>query len=171
MSAYHAATGCGLRTAAVVNFRGRYTNEVDSSDARDYLDACAAQEVISINPWISQWIFDKAILAVLSDKRFISNLNAEQVEFVARHIPWTRVVRGGITTDSEQRQIELIDYIRGSCPREWCSFRLGRRATRFSRPSPCRARIGPHALAALLRAPKIQLRSDSPHAFCATRAP
>ncbi|ESW76201.1 hypothetical protein X772_32385 [Mesorhizobium sp. LSJC280B00] len=85
----------------------------EASDARDYLDACAAQEVISINPWISQWILsDKAILAVLSDKWFISNLNAEQVEFVARHIPWTRVVRGGITTDSEQCQIELIDYIR-----------------------------------------------------------
>lgn len=106
VSAYRDATGCELRTAAVVNFRGRYTNEVDwivsglrdagakaalldvsemkrtprglvgpdgelielvynKRDVReiiggkksgDYLDACAAQEVVSINPWISQWI-------------------------------------------------------------------------------------------------------------------
>ncbi|MER8714281.1 hypothetical protein [Mesorhizobium sp. M1295] len=163
MSAYYSATGSRLRTAAVVNFRGRYMNEVDlivnglryagskaetfdasvmkrthrgligpdgdlielvynkldprdliaTSDARDYLDACAAQEVVSINPWISQWILaDKAILAVLSDDQFSSNFNAEQIELIARHIPWTRLVGEGVTTDPERRRIELIGYIR-----------------------------------------------------------
>ncbi|WP_139032267.1 glutathionylspermidine synthase family protein [Mesorhizobium amorphae] len=163
VSAYHAETGSELRTAAVVNFRGRYTNEVewivsglrDASveaallditemkrtprglvgpsgeiidlvynkldvrdifkyrESGDYLDACAAQEVVSINPWISQWILsDKAILAVLSDDRFVSNFNAEQVELIARHIPWTRLVRAGVTTNPERRRIELIGYIR-----------------------------------------------------------
>lgn len=163
VSSYHAATGCELKTAAVVNFRGRYTNEVDwivsglrdagvkaellditamkrtprglvgpdgelielvynkldvreiikYEESREYLDACAVQEVVSINPWISQWILsDKAILAVLSDDRFSSNFNAEQVELIARHIPWTRLVRPGVTTNPERRRIELIGYIR-----------------------------------------------------------
>ncbi|MBM2716024.1 glutathionylspermidine synthase family protein [Mesorhizobium caraganae] len=163
VSGYYAATGSELRTAAVVNFRGRYTNEVDwmvnglrdagvkavllgasemkrtprglvgpdgelielvynkldprdfieDNEAGDYLDACAAQEVVSINPWISQWVLsDKAILAVLSDDRYSSNFNAEQIELIARHVPWTRLVREGVTTDPEQRRIELIGYIR-----------------------------------------------------------
>ncbi|TIL21981.1 MAG: hypothetical protein E5Y88_30395 [Mesorhizobium sp.] len=163
VSAYRAATGCELRTAAVINFRGRYTNEVDwivnglrdagakaalldvsettrtprglvgpdgelielvynkidvreiigAKESGDYLDACAAQEVVSINPWISQWILsDKAILAVLSDDRFSSSFSAEQIELIARHIPWTRVVRPGVTIGPERRRIELIGYIR-----------------------------------------------------------
>ncbi|MBP2238956.1 diaminobutyrate-2-oxoglutarate transaminase [Sinorhizobium kostiense] len=163
VSAYRAVTGTELRTAAVVNYRGRYANEVDwivrglrhagaraalvdvrsikrtprglvgpdgevleliysKLDARDfiearehddYLDACAAQDVVSINPWISQWVLaDKAILAVLSDDRYSSNFTAEQIELIARHVPWTRVVRPGATTDPERHRIELIGYIR-----------------------------------------------------------
>ncbi|MER8415262.1 hypothetical protein [Mesorhizobium sp. M1342] len=163
VSAYSSATGAELRTAAVVNFRGRYTNEVDwivnglrdagvkaalldasamkrtprglvgpdgdlielvynkldprdlieATEPKDYLDACAAQEVVSINPWISQWILsDKAILALLSDDRFSSHFNAEQIALIARHIPWTRLVRSGVTTDPERRQTDLISYIR-----------------------------------------------------------
>lgn len=163
MSTYYAATGSELKSAAAVNFRGRYTNEVDwivnglrdlgvnaalldasatkrtpcglagpegqliqlvynkvdprdiieAGELRDYLDACTAQEVVSINPWISQWILcDKAILAVLSDDQFSSNFNAEQIELIARHIPWTRLVRDVVTTDQERRRIELISYIR-----------------------------------------------------------
>ncbi|MER9618760.1 hypothetical protein [Mesorhizobium sp. M0207] len=163
VSAYYAAAGSELKTAAVVNFRGRYTNEVDwivnglsdagvkatlldvsamkrtprglvgpdgelielvynkldprdlidAKESSDYLEACAAEEVVSINPWISQWVLsDKAILAVLSDDRFSSNFDAEQIEFIARHVPWTRFVKAGVTTDPERRRIELIGYIR-----------------------------------------------------------
>ncbi|OBQ95833.1 MULTISPECIES: glutathionylspermidine synthase family protein [Mesorhizobium] len=163
VSAYRAATARELKTAAVVNFRGRYKNEVDwivkglrdigvkatlldisamkrtsrglvgsdgelielvynkldvrdvieAVECKDYLDACATQEVVSINPWIAEWILsDKAILAVLSDDRFSSNFNAEQIEFIEHHIPWTRLVRAGVTTDPEGHRIELIRYIR-----------------------------------------------------------
>lgn len=162
-SAYQAATGSELRTAAVANFCGRFTNEVewivkalsdvgvksslldvsamkrtphglvgpdgqrielvynkldvrdmiDAVECRDYLESCAAQDVISINPWISQWILsDKAILAVLTDDRFSSSFDAEQTQFILHHIPWTRLVRPGVTTDPKKRRIELIDYIR-----------------------------------------------------------
>lgn len=163
LSAYRAATGRELQTAAVVNFHGRYTNEVDwivnglrdlgakaelldvsevnrtsrgisgpdgciielvynkldprdiidDNETCDYLAACAAQEVVSINPWISQCILsDKATLAVLSDHQFSANFNSEQIELIARHIPWTRFVRAGVVTDPERRRIELINYIR-----------------------------------------------------------
>lgn len=167
MSAYRAATGAELRAAAVVNFRGRFTNEVDwivsglrnvgvkaealdvremkrtlrglvgpdgeqielvynkldvrdiaeAKEVSDFLEACASQEVVSINPWVSQWVLsDKAILAVLSDDRFRSNFTAEQIELIARHIPWTRLVRAGVTTDPESRRVELIGYIRENKP-------------------------------------------------------
>lgn len=162
-SAYRAETGCELRTAAVVNFKGRFTNEVDwivkglretgvqatlldvcalkrtsrglvgpdgerieltynkldvrdmmsANECREYLEACAAHEVVSINPWISQWILsDKAILALLSDKRFGSNFTSRQLALVARHVPWTRLIRPGTTTDPEGKQVDLIDYLR-----------------------------------------------------------
>lgn len=167
VSAYYSAAGGELKNAAVVNFRGRYTNEVDwilnglrdagvkatlldvstmkltprglvgpdgelielvynkldprdvieSRESADYLLACAAQDVVSINPWISQCVLaDKAILALLSDDRFISNFNAEQIELITRHIPWTRLVREGVTTDPKRRRIELISYIRKNKP-------------------------------------------------------
>ncbi|WP_156949354.1 hypothetical protein [Mesorhizobium sp. WSM1293] len=163
LSTYYAAAGSELKTAAVVNFCGRYTNEVDwivsglrdtgvnatlldvsairrtarglvgpdgavielvynkldprdfidAEEPRDYLDACAGGEVVSVNPWISQWVLsDKTILAVLSDNQFSSDFNAEQLEFISRHIPWTRFVKAGVTTDPERRRIELISYIR-----------------------------------------------------------
>lgn len=163
VSAYRAATGRELGTAAVVNFRGRYTNEVDlivsgltdagikavlldvseltktsrglagpdgdiielvynkldvrevinSTECRTYLSSCASNEVVSINPWISQCVLsDKAILAVLSDDRFSSSFSAEQIDFISHHIPWTRLVRAGATTDPQRRRIDLIDYIR-----------------------------------------------------------
>ncbi|MER8861887.1 glutathionylspermidine synthase family protein [Mesorhizobium sp. M0757] len=162
VSAYYAAAGKELKTAAVVNFRGRYANEVDfimnglrdagvkatlldvstmkltphglfgkddevielvynkldprdvvdSSEAYDYLRACADQKLVAINPWISQCVLsDKAILALLSDDRFSSNFNAEQIELIARHIPWTRLVREEVTTDPKRRRIELVSYI------------------------------------------------------------
>ncbi|MGY3387435.1 hypothetical protein ACVWW6_000026 [Bradyrhizobium sp. USDA 3311] len=163
MLAHREETGRDLRTAAIANFRGRFTNEtdwiekrlrdvgveavlldlseirrtsrglaapdgqlidlvynkldvrdvIDSVECNDYLEACAAQEVVTINPWICQWILsDKAILAVLTDDRYSSHFDSEQMKLIARHIPWTRLVRAGITTDIERRRIELIGYIR-----------------------------------------------------------
>ncbi|MES0076891.1 hypothetical protein [Mesorhizobium sp. M0058] len=163
VSSYRVATGRELRTAAVVNFRGRYTNEVDwivndlklagvkaellditamkrtprglvgpdgelielvynkldvrelinNEESSEYLESCAHQEVISINNWISQWILsDKAMLAVLSDDRFRTNFSAKQATLIERHIPWTRLVKPGITINPERSKIELIDFIR-----------------------------------------------------------
>ncbi|MCK1501698.1 glutathionylspermidine synthase family protein [Bradyrhizobium sp. 188] len=162
-SAYREETGCELGTAAVVNYKGRFTNEVDwivrgfeaagiqaslldaralkrtarglvgasgepiqlvynkldvrdmmeATECREYLAACAAQEVVSINPWISQWVLaDKAILALLSDVRFHSNFTSEQVELFAHHVPWTRLVFDGHTTDPYGKSVDLIEYIR-----------------------------------------------------------
>ncbi|WP_025038551.1 hypothetical protein [Bradyrhizobium sp. DOA9] len=162
-AAYHAETGDELRSAAVLNFKGRYANEVDwiekglaavsvksqvldiralkrtsdglfgpdgdaiqltynKVDVRDvmaahecseYLEACARQEVVSINPWIAQWILsDKAILALFSDPRFRSNFSSEHVSLIERHVPWTRVIRPGQTTDPDGRLVDLLEYIR-----------------------------------------------------------
>ncbi|MGR4932635.1 hypothetical protein ACIPUD_38500 [Bradyrhizobium sp. CAR08] len=190
--AHRLATGRELKTAAVVNFRGRFTNEVDLivnglrdaganavavditamkrthrglvgpdgelielvynkldvrdiigvGECRDYLDACAAQEVVSINPWISQWVLsDKAILAVLSDDRFSSHFSTEQLEFIERHIPWTRLVGAGITTDAQRRKVELINYIREN------------RANLVLKPS--NATRGEHVLVGRLTSPEV----------------
>ncbi|MET4022040.1 hypothetical protein [Bradyrhizobium sp. S3.2.12] len=160
--AFQAETGGELRSAAVVNFKGRFTNEVDwivrglqeagiqsalldvralkrtshgmvgpdgtpiqltynkldvrdlmrAAECREYLEACAAQEVVSINPWISQWILaDKAILALLSDPRFRSNFTSDQLELIARHVPWTRLVRSGTATDPDGKRVDLVEYI------------------------------------------------------------
>lgn len=161
-AAHQAMTGQRLGRAAIVNYRGRFTNEVDwmleglqrhgvdaalldaaslrrtlkgvtdpagnhidlaynKLDVRDtigepeiddYITACAAGEITSINPLIAQWILsDKAILALLSDDQFAANFTRAQRRLIRAHVPWTRFVTDGWTTDAERRRVDLIPYV------------------------------------------------------------
>jgi hypothetical protein len=162
LSAHRATTGRDLRRAAIVNFRGRFINEVDwmiaglkrrgikaqlldaaairrnsrgaigpdgdaielaynkldvrdtidAPEIADYLTACAAGEITSVNPLIAQWILsDKAILAVLSDHRFGENFTSQQRSLIRKHVPWTRYVADETTTGPDGRQIDLLTYV------------------------------------------------------------
>jgi hypothetical protein len=161
-AAHFAMTGRRLERAAIVNYRGRFTNEVDwmleglnrhgvsaalldaaslkrtlkgvtdaagnhidlaynkldirdtidAPEIADYLAASAAGEITSINPLIAQWILsDKAILALLSDDQFAANFTSMQRRLIRTHVPWTRFVTDGWTTDAEGTRVDLISYV------------------------------------------------------------
>jgi diaminobutyrate-2-oxoglutarate transaminase len=163
LECHRTITGRSPRRAAVINFHGRFTNEVpqivaalnrlgveavardlrelrriggggisddsggrfdliynkldprdllDEPLAADYLAAVAAGEVTSINSLVSQWILaDKAVLALLSDERFAANFTAADRNLIETHVPWTRFVRAGRTSDRDRRPIDLLPYI------------------------------------------------------------
>jgi diaminobutyrate-2-oxoglutarate transaminase len=148
--------------AAVINFKGRFTNEVehivgalnrlgvatsaidaaklrctpdgvgDESGERldlvygkfdprdllgepmvaDFLMAAAGGQTTCVNPLVSQFVLaDKIVLAVLSDEQFSSNFSSAERALVRMHVPWTRIVRRGVTSDPEGRRADLLDYI------------------------------------------------------------
>jgi len=162
LASHRAVTGKEPARAAVVNFKGRYTNEVmqmvkglnrhgvdtvlrdaaelrrvpggitdatgtridltyNKSDVRDLLDepavtdylaATAAGDVTYLNPLMAQWILcDKAILAVLSDAQFAASFTEADRTLIKAHVPWTRFVRAGKTSDPEGRPTDLLTYI------------------------------------------------------------
>jgi hypothetical protein len=73
--------------------------------------AYANGKVCMANSFRTKVAHKKAGFAILSDPRYEYLFDAEQLEVIRRHIPWTRVVREGRTTflDGED---ELLDLIR-----------------------------------------------------------
>lgn len=85
---------------------------INSVGARGYLQAAADNMFTFVNPLICQTILeDKAILAVLSGPRFAEEFTAGQRSLVARHVPWTRVLRPGRTTDPDGAVVDLPDFV------------------------------------------------------------
>lgn len=162
LDSHQALTHQRATRSAVVNFRGRFTNEVpqivaalnrlgvetvllDAAELRrtaggvtdhtgrrfdfiynkldprhllneplvtNYLAAVAAGEVTCLNPLISQCILsDKLVLAVLTDDTFAANFTEADRALIRAHVPWTRLVRAGKTSDPSGRSTTLLTYI------------------------------------------------------------
>ena len=75
------------------------------------LDACRAGAVCMVNSFRSKLIHKKALFAVLTDERHAGLFTDEEREAVARHVPWTRVVRDCKTTRGGT-EIDLPDFIK-----------------------------------------------------------
>ncbi|MEA2174881.1 MAG: hypothetical protein QOD00_2473 [Blastocatellia bacterium] len=73
--------------------------------------AYADGKVCMANSFRTKVAHKKAGFAILSDPRYEYLFDAEQLELIRRHIPWTRVVREGRTTFSDGED-DLLDLIR-----------------------------------------------------------
>lgn len=69
--------------------------------------------VCMANSFRSKIPHKKAGLAILTDERYSELFDAEVLEAIARHVPWTRNVRSGITSYHGER-VDLIEYIRSA---------------------------------------------------------
>lgn len=81
------------------------------AEAGEYLRAAVDGTVSFFNPLISVCVLDdKAVLSVLTDERFTAALAPELRELVRRHVPWTRLLAPGKTTDPDGAPVELAKF-------------------------------------------------------------
>ncbi len=66
--------------------------------------------VCAVNSFRVQTLYKKALFALLDDPTYEYLFSADEIAALRRHVPWTRVLREGFTTYSEQR-IDLIDFV------------------------------------------------------------
>lgn len=74
------------------------------------LDAYRAHAFCMVNSFRSKLIHKKALFAVLTNEIYARLFNAEELEAIRRHIPWTRKVREG-KTEKGGSPIDLINFI------------------------------------------------------------
>jgi hypothetical protein len=66
--------------------------------------------VCMVNPFRCKILHKKASLAVLSDEKSRHLFSADEVQAIAAHIPWTRVVAER-NTEYEGREVDLLPYL------------------------------------------------------------
>jgi hypothetical protein len=66
--------------------------------------------VCLVNSFRVQMLMKKALFALLDDPQYESLFTGDEVEALRRRIPWTRVLREGLTTYRD-RQVDLIDFV------------------------------------------------------------
>ncbi len=74
------------------------------------LDACRARAVCMVNSFRSKIIHKKALFAVLTDARYASLFNGDELAATRGHVPWTRKVRAG-KSDYNGEEIDLLEFI------------------------------------------------------------
>ncbi|MGN7743657.1 hypothetical protein ACTJKT_27235 [Pseudomonas sp. 22526] len=90
---------------------------IDEPLVSEYLEAASNAEVTFLNPLISQWpLADKAIMALLSDPKMLALLPEEDRELCRTHIPWTRLLAAGKSSNPQGQPIDLISYVRRHRP-------------------------------------------------------
>jgi diaminobutyrate-2-oxoglutarate transaminase len=83
-----------------------------SSGAAEFVRLLRHDEVFVVNSLAVQTVLeDKAVLALLSDPVYASLFSTAQRATVERHVPWTRLVRPGRTSDRHGDRVELLDHI------------------------------------------------------------
>jgi uncharacterized circularly permuted ATP-grasp superfamily protein len=75
------------------------------------LEACRAGAVCLVNNFRSKMIHKKALFAVLTDEAHARLFDADELEAIRRHVPWTRKVREGKTGKGGET-VDLTDFVR-----------------------------------------------------------
>jgi diaminobutyrate-2-oxoglutarate transaminase len=84
---------------------------INEPEAAHYLDAMAAGEISMAPTLLAHCVLDdKSLLAFLTDPAHADFFTPDELGTIERHIPWTRAVRPGTTTDPDGRAIDLLDY-------------------------------------------------------------
>ncbi|GAB4447189.1 MAG: hypothetical protein OHK0015_51090 [Chloroflexi bacterium OHK40] len=108
----------GLPSPVTIVFKRVLTSELLTHYGQAALDhplvqAYAAGACVVVNSFRAKLLHKKSLFALLSDERFQAPLSAEEREAVAAHIPWTRVMRPGITT-YQGEQVDLLPFARAN---------------------------------------------------------
>lgn len=80
--------------------------------ARPYLEAMAHGEICMFPNLLAHCVLDdKSLMALLTDPVFAAHFTAEQQLIIAEHMPWTRVVGAGKSTDPDGAVVDLDDFV------------------------------------------------------------
>jgi hypothetical protein len=79
--------------------------------ASEYLDAVAAGEICTVPTLLAHCLLDdKSVLAFLTDPAHASLFTGEELDAIARHIPWTRAVQAGKCVAPDGSMTDLMTY-------------------------------------------------------------
>ncbi|MFI5690840.1 hypothetical protein ACIA58_03285 [Kribbella sp. NPDC051586] len=85
---------------------------INHPPARPYLDAMVRGEICMLPNLLAHCVLDdKSMLAFLTDPANSDLFGTRQQDTIAKHIPWTRVVEAGRTTDPDGRVIDLAEFV------------------------------------------------------------
>lgn len=73
--------------------------------------AYASGQLCLVNSFRAKLLHKKSIFAILTDDAVQAELSADERAAIARHVPWTRLVRAGETTYQGER-IDLLEFAR-----------------------------------------------------------
>ncbi|HEX7086692.1 MAG TPA: hypothetical protein VF198_10035 [Vicinamibacterales bacterium] len=82
-------------------------------ECRALVDACAARAVCMANAFRCKLPHKKSFFALLTDERFARLFDPADLEAVAGAVPWTRLLREGMTT-LDGGAIDLVPYVRAN---------------------------------------------------------
>lgn len=76
-----------------------------------FWDAYRLGKACVVNPFRSKLLHKKMIFGILTDERILVKLTEEERAAVKAAIPWTRLVKDGVTTDQDGKSIDLLPWI------------------------------------------------------------
>src|SRR5690606_12054834 len=82
-------------------------------DCEAYLEGYRAQKTCYLNSFRSKLMHKKAIFTFLTDETYTRVLNAQQLDAIRRHIPWTRRLREQ-KTSFRGLTIDLVEFARAN---------------------------------------------------------
>ncbi len=85
----------------------------DEALAHPLAHAYAAGACVVVNSFRATLLHKTSIFALLSDEQCQADFSIEERDSIARHIPWTRVLRPGVTT-YQGDPIDLLDFTRAN---------------------------------------------------------
>jgi uncharacterized circularly permuted ATP-grasp superfamily protein len=108
----------GAETPITIVFKRVLTSEFlvhygDEALEHPLARAYAAGACVVVNSFRAKLLHKKSIFALLTDEQFQADFSAEERDAVARHIPWTRVLRPGVST-YQGDAINLLDFTRAN---------------------------------------------------------
>ena len=77
------------------------------------LDAYRAGAICMVNSFRGKLVHKKAIFAVLTNEKYSTLFNGDELKAIAAHVPWTRKVREE-WTDNKGEYIDLIEWMRSN---------------------------------------------------------
>lgn len=105
----------GAVTPVSIVFKRVLTSELlthygDSALEHPLVRAYASGACVVVNSFRAKLLHKKSLFALLSDEQFQGDLTPEERAAVAAHVPWTRVVRPGVTTYQGER-VDLLPFV------------------------------------------------------------
>jgi hypothetical protein len=103
----------GLGQTIDLLYRRVLINDITSrpAECEALVRACEAKAVCMANSFRCKIPHKKAFFAVLTDPRHAGLFNAREHDAIARHVPWTRVVREGRTSKGAE-SFDLVPWVR-----------------------------------------------------------